>query len=194
MSENKVKFGLKNVHVAIATIAADNTATYDTPFAFPGAVSLSMDPQGETTTFRADNIDYWVGQSNHGYEGDLEMARFIDKFKTDILKMYADAKGVLVETVEPDAVHFAMMFEFDGDQKATRHVLYNCTCGRPSVGSSTTEDTVEPQTESATVTAGTIHLAALDKDIVKADTTATTDQTAYDNWYQAVYQPTARNA
>ena len=70
---NKVKYGLKSVYYAVATIdAATNSATYGTPKAWPGAVNLSLDAEGNTTKFRADNIDYWVGQSNNGYSGDFD--------------------------------------------------------------------------------------------------------------------------
>lgn len=186
---NKIKYGLKNVHYALATIAADGSATYDTPVPFQGAVSLSMDPQGENTPFYADNIVYWVGASNTGYEGDLEIAKVIDAFKTDVLGYQTDKKGVLVENANANAVHFALLFQFEGDVKATRHVLYNCTATRPSASGSTKEESVEPETESVTITSTTVYNASYDTDIVKAETNEATDTTTYDGWFEAVYTP-----
>lgn len=190
MAENKVKYGLKNVYYAVATIdASTHAATYSTPVAFPGAVSLSLDPEGELTPFRADNVDYWVGNSNNGYSGDLEMALITDSFRKDVLGYTDDDNGVLVENKDVEAVHFALMFQFEGDQKATKHVLYNCTSTRPSAAGETTAETIEPQTETVTITASSIYNASLEREIVKASTGDSTDSTVYDGWTSAVYSP-----
>lgn len=188
---NKIKFGLKNVYYAVATIAADGSATYDTPVAFPGAVSLSLDPQGENTPFYADNIVYWTGVSNTGYEGDLEIARVTDSFKTDVLGYLNSGNGLYVEDANAQAVHFALMFQFEGDVKATRHVLYNCTASRPNIGGQTKEESVEPQTESVTISARTVFVSALNTDIVKSETNEDTATAVYDGWFTAVTLPTA---
>lgn len=187
---NKVKYGLKNVYYAKATIdAATQTATYDTPVRWPGAVSLSMDAEGESTKFRADNVDYWVGQSNNGYSGDFESALIPDSFRKDILGDIVDGNGLLVENAGALTQEFALLFQFEGDQNATRHVLYNCTATRPSVSGSTTDEQIEPQTETLTLTAVAIHDAALNKDIIKAR--CNEEDTPYSTWFDAVYQPIA---
>lgn len=188
---NKIKYGLKNVYYAVATIAANGSATYDTPVAVPGAVSLSLDPQGDNTPFYADNIAYYVSIANSGYEGDLEMALFPDAFRKDVFGEIEDKKGVLIEDANASPVHFALLFQFEGDVTATKHVLYNCTAQRNTVGSTTKSDTVEPQTESATITATSIYVPALDKDIVKASTGDSVDSTTYSGWNTAVYVPSA---
>jgi phi13 family phage major tail protein len=81
--KNKVRFGLKNCYYAKATFDEDGNVTYDTPKRLPGAVSLSLDPEGESENFYADDIVYYVLNNNAGYEGDLELALIPEEFLKD---------------------------------------------------------------------------------------------------------------
>lgn len=190
---NKVKYNIKNVHAAKLTeTVKDGVSTYSyaTPKAIPGAVSISLDAEGETSPFYADGIVYFRSVTNNGYSGDLEIALIPEWFRTEILQEDLDAKGVLIEnTNKLDTVKFALLFEFDGDKNAIRHVMYNCTASRPSIESETKEDTIEPGTETLSITAD-----PRSDGLVKARTGDTTDETAYANWYKAVYIPTEQTA
>ena len=183
---NKIKYNLKNVHAAIQTRDGAGGYSYATPVAIPGAVSLSMEAQGETTPFYADGIVYFRSVSNNGYSGDLEIALIPDWFREQVLKEIKDNNGVLVESnndVEP--VYFALLFEFDGDQKSIRHVLYNCSVSaRPTVESSTKEENIEPGTETLSLSAD-----ARDDGLIKARTGDDTNTTSYNSWYNQVYIP-----
>lgn len=79
---------------------------------------------------------------------------------------------------------FALLFEFDGDQRHIRHVLYNCAASRPGIEGKTNEDTREVQTETLTIKA-----TPLSGGLVKAKTGNTTDTTVYNDWYKSVYMP-----
>lgn len=190
---NKVKFGIKNCYYAVATIAANGSATYATPVALPGAVSLSMDAQGDLTPFYADDVEYYVDNQNNGYSGNLELALIPDSFKKDVLGYAADANGVLYENADAPVVHFALLFEFSGDKHAKRHALYNCVSGRPAVSGSTKTNTAEPQTETLAITSTSIYNADLQKYIPKASVTPT-ETGQYSGWMSAVYQPTGTAA
>ena len=187
---NKIKYGIKNATIFPATIAANGSATYGTAIPVPGSVSLSLDQQGETNIFWADNIAYYTSVSNNGYEGDWELAKLPDDVLTEILGYIEDRNGVLVEDAGAPVKHFALAFQFEGDAHARRHILYNCTMNRPSVAGSTKEESIEPQTETVTITATSVYNAALDKDVVKASATQADSATAYAAWFTTAYQPT----
>ena len=187
---NKVKYGLSNVYYAVATIAADGSATYGTPKAINGAVSLSLSAQGENSPFYADNIKYYVTSSNSGYEGDVEFAMLPDTFRKDVLGEIEDENGVIYEDSGAVAIPFALLFQFEGDEKGTRHVMYNCTATRPNVEGDTKGDTTEVKTESMAISCASVYNASLQKNIVKARCLNDgTSATTYANWNTEVYQP-----
>ena len=185
---NKIKFGLSRVYYAKATIdTSTGAATYSTPVAIPGAVSLSMDPSGDSNKFYADNVAYATFAANAGYEGELEVAIIPDSFRKDILGEVVDS-DIQVEKAEATTTPFALLFQFEGDEDATRHVFYNVTAARPNVGSKTTEESVEVQTETLKLTCGAIFNAKLDDNIVKGKISDKTKQT-YTDWFNSVHQP-----
>ena len=181
---NKIKYGIKNVYYAIATDDGTGTLTYGTPVAWKGAVSLSLDAQGDTNTFYADNIAYFTSNANNGYQGDFECALIPDSFKTAVLGEEEDqTTGIFVEKANVPTVEFALLFQFEGDESATRHCLYRCVASRPAVNGSTKEESIEPQTESITLTA----MPRISDDIVKSRCPSTAS--AYANWFSAVVEP-----
>ena len=173
LQKNKVKFGLNKVHYAKITAWSDEgVPTFATPVRLPGAVSLSIDANGENENFFADNGVYYVINNNAGYEGDLEVALITTDFATTILGEQLDSKGVLVERNDAETSQFALLFEFNGDKNHIRHVLYCCSASRPSTESSTTEESTEVKTETLSMKA-----TALPDGLVKSKTCESTDQT-----------------
>lgn len=180
---NKVQFGLSNVHIAIITTDADNNVTFGEPKAFPGAVNLTLDVQGDSSVFYADNIAYYRPVSNQGYSGTLEMALIPEWFRVEVLGEAKDADGVLIENANANPKSFALMFQVEGDEKARRGAFYNVQAGRPSENASTKSENVEPQTASLSITASALP-NTLD---VRASTTSDTAPDIYDNWFKSVH-------
>lgn len=178
---NKIKYGLKNVHYAVITLV-NNIPQYGTPKPIPGAVNISLSPSGEKVEFYADDLLYFGTNTNQGYEGSLEIALIPDDFRVDVMGEEIDANGAAVENADVTPKNFALMFEFNGDVSATRHVLYNVNAARPDVKGSTKTKNVEPQTETLNITAS----PATDTYDVKASLPYSADD-AYTNFFGAVY-------
>lgn len=180
----KVQFGLDEIYIAPITYGADNSITYGTPFAIPGAVSLTLDQSGEQADFYADNVKYFSDGANQGYSGSLEMALFTEKFKTDILGMTKDTNGVIVENADDVVKDFALGFRISGDSAKTRFWTYQVSAQRPSVASSTIETSKTPQTQTINITATPRYS---DKNVmVHVEEGAS----AYANFFNSVYETT----
>lgn len=179
-AQNKVKFGLSKVHI-FPIQSDDATGTkYDAGFPILGAVTLSLSPEGDSEPFYADNISYYVSTSNNGYSGSLEMALLNDEFYTKILGMKKDEKsGLMVESAGDMGKEFAMAFQFEGDQHATRHVLYRCKATRPKLEAETIADKTTPKTDSFDLTA----LARISDGSIKAK--AEVGGAKYDTFFDA---------
>lgn len=182
---NKIKYGLSRVYYAVATEGTGGALTYATPVAIPGAVSMSLEGLGDTNNFFADNIIYYSSTADNGYQGDLEMALIPDSFRVDVLGETLDTKGFHVERSSDTPAEFALLFQFEGDQSATRHCLYRCTASRPAVNGNTKEDSIEPQTESITITA----MPRINDEVIKSRCPSTASD--YATWFSAVVEPTA---
>lgn len=179
---DKVKFGIKNVHIFPITAMNLGVPTYGNVIDVPGAVSLSLDQQGEINKFYADNMVYYQSASNNGYEGDLEVALIPDAVFTEIFKYTTDANNVMTENASLEFAAFAMTFEEAGDSKGTKFVLYNCTATRPSRTLNTIEDSKTPTTQTLNVSA-----APLASGAVMAMTTDTTPDATLNSWHTTVY-------
>lgn len=176
----KVKYNISNAHYAVKSAEG----TYETPVALPGSVSLSLEQQGELTPFYADGIKYWTSASNGGYEGDYELALIPDAFRQDVLGETEDTNKVLVENANTVTKEFAFGFDVNTDTGVYKFWFLNCTATRPSVEAETNEDTIEPQTDTLTISC-----AANADGVVRVRTTDTTQETVLTGWYTSVYEP-----
>ena len=182
----KVQFGLKNVH--IAKITENNGAvTYGTPFALPGAVSLSLSPSGDENVFYADDIRYYVIAGNGSYDGNMVIAMVTDDFAKDILGYQEDATAhVLAESGDIQPSKFAMTFEIQNDEDARRYVLYNVSVSRADLSANTKEESVEVQTATLDISCS----GAIDTGLVRAYTTEEAPAATHEGWNTSIFVPT----
>ena len=146
MDKNKVRFGLSNVAVGSFT-ESGGTVTLGAPQKIPGAVNLTMDPETAESIFYADNVKYFVRNQDNGYSGELEMAKFPDSFKTAFMNYVALTGGGIAEIKTKANTPVYIIFQVEGDVQARRTILYNVSLGAITEEHSTTEEEIEPNTE-----------------------------------------------
>lgn len=189
MAENKVRFGLKNVYYAVLTESTDGTNnTFASPKAVPGAVSMTLDSNSSDGTFYADNVSYYKTFANNGYSGSLEMARINDDMMKDVFGMTVNSSNLLVESTGVQPKPFALMFQIEGDQREELNVLYRVVpTSKPTTGSQTVEETVEPVTQSFDFEALPLVTGpSYQKGLIKARTTDTTTTAVRTAWFTTV--------
>ena len=183
---NKIMYGLKNVHYAKLTETVDSSGTvtynYGAVKAWPGAVSLSLEPQNEVLKEYADDVEWYVQESNNGYEGDFEYEVMPEDFRENILGDTKDSNGVYLEKNDVSTTYFALMFEVNGDAKKRRNVFYKCSATRENNENQTKGESIEP-------THGTLTITSVPRadGKVKASTGDNTDNTTYNGWFSEVY-------
>ena len=143
---NKVRFGLSNVYIGTYT---DNngSVTLGTAKAQKGAVNLTLDPELEENVFYADNVKYYVSAMDNGFSGSMEVAKFDDDIKTGFLGYVALTGGGIAHVKNAVKPKVYIMGQAEGDAKSRRFIIYNVTLGQIQFEAATTEDTVEPATE-----------------------------------------------
>ena len=191
MSDNKVFFGLEQVHIAFLDDTGD-TFTWDEPIAIPGAIRFAPSPEGGESKFYADNGLYYSEVTNDGYTAELEMALFPDNVLKDMLGWIIDDNGMLVEVADGRPKEFALMAQVEGDKRPRRFVYYKCKASRPAKESTTKGESVEVATDtlSMVISPVDIEIDETVKRIVKSTIEKTDEnKTVFNNFFDDVLLP-----
>ena len=149
---NKVEFGISNLYVGTYSVNTTGSVTMGTPYHQAGAVSFSPEEQSESNKFYADNTVYWAGYTGGTFEGDLEVAKFDDAFKTQFLGYISKADGGIGVVKNATKPNVWIAFQIEGDSESRRCIMYNCSLGGITREYATEEESIEPATETIAVT------------------------------------------
>lgn len=180
--------GTTGVTVGTSTAGTTGTTGWGTPIPIPGAVRFTPTPQGEESTFYADNGPYFTYTSNNGYTAELEMALVPDSVLAEMLGWEIDSNGMLVEISDALPKEFALMGQVQGDAKNRRFVYYRCKASRPGKEHTTKAESVTPSTDVLNLTILPIEING--KNVVKGVMELSdTNATAYNAFFNAVTVP-----
>lgn len=189
MSQNKVTYGLDKVHLAFRDSTATEQPAWKAPQAVQGAVRWTPTAVGDSSTFYADNLAYFVITANNGYTGELEMANVPDAILAEMLGWEIDDNGMIVEIADAIPKPFALLGQVKGDKRNRRFVYYECVASRPAKERTTKNESITPATDVLSLTISPIEVDG--RTIVKGDLELSeTNATAFNGFFDAVYTPT----
>jgi len=158
MANNKITYGLRNVHYSIATQGTDGTWTFATPIVLPGTQEFSSDIVGGSTSVYADDIVIANLVQNAGRTLTLKLTELTEEFKINILGYKRLTNGNLVEVANAAVVTFALGLEFQGDTKARRAWFYLCNVTPISESTKSKTDSAEANAVTLNITARPIEV------------------------------------
>ncbi|MBU1094546.1 MAG: phage tail protein [Firmicutes bacterium] len=158
MSQNKVTFGLKNVHYSKATQSEDGSWIFVTPVALLGAQEFSSEIIGGSQSIYADDSVIATLVQNAGRNITLKLSELSDTFKVDILGYKKLVNGNLVEVTNNGVETFALGFEFQGDAKARRVWFYLCSVTPVNEATKTKGESVEANSITLSIVARPIEV------------------------------------
>lgn len=126
-----------------------------------------------------DDPDYYTMTQNNGYDGTVQVANLPREFETLILN---NTNGI--ENAETKTAEFAMMVEFDGDQKKGRHIFWHCVLTKRPDVTGTTKD------NNLTIDSDTINIKAVRrKDTADVKAKVYQDWSVYNTMFTTVPKP-----
>lgn len=155
---NKVTFGLKNVHYAVATPNEDDSWTFNEPKKLIGAQELTAEVIAGKTDVYADDRILATLVSNSGSNITLTLTELDDDFKVDVLGFERDSNNNLVEIVNHRTKTFALGYELQGDAKSRRIWYFLCTASPVSDATKTKAESIEPNSVAINITARSIEV------------------------------------
>ena len=180
--ENKITFGLENVHWRKVTTQTTGEIQYSKPEKLAGAVDLELNPISTDIKLKADNIDYHVSESNDGYTGKMTFYNTTEAFDEYVNGL--EKKGELtVEKSTAQSNPIALLFQMEGDKHATRFCLPQVSVKRPKFGTKT-KDGSNVNTVELEFTASP---RPTDK-VVRYKTNVTTSDEVYNKFFDEIKQ------
>lgn len=178
MANNKITFGLRNVHYSIATQSDSGTWSFATPQALPGAQEFTSDIVGGSTAVYADDTVIANLVSNAGRTLTLKVTELTEEFKINVLGYKRLANGNIIEVANAPVVTFALGVEFQGDLKARRCWFFLCNVTPVSESSKSKTDSVEANATTLNITARPIEVG----DALVTNVTAAVGDSNYANF------------